>query len=45
MGSLGSEPCDLGSGKCALWSFHGDRSKGHEKMVAYSSIAHMGYVL
>jgi len=24
---------------------YGDRSKGYEKMVAYSSIGHMGYVL
>jgi len=34
----------LGSGECA-WGFMGDRSKGYEKMVAYSSIGHMGYVL
>jgi len=24
---------------------YGDRSKGYEKMVAYSSIGHMGYVV
>jgi len=35
-------PTLLGSGD--LWSFY-DRSKGYEKMVAYSSIGHMGYVI
>jgi len=37
-GSLVSNPavCFMG--------LYGDRSKGYEKMVAYSSIGHMGYV-
>jgi len=36
VGSLGSSECAMG----LLW-----RSQGYEKMVAYSSIGHMGYVL